>query len=359
MNAKRVIAMGFVAMMLAGPLAKEGRGDFVLWDDEQLTVNTSHSLGTLYDQSWAQIIGDGSVSQLYAHDSSALDISGGSASYIYAYATSTVDMSDGSVYRLDAYATSVVDMSGGSVSNRICAYDSSTVALSGGSVYRLYTYASSAMDISGGSVNYRLYAYDTSTVDISGGSVSTLGAEDTSVVDIFGGSVSTLYAEDTSVVDIFGGTVDSLYANGDSVVTFYARDFRLGSGLSLDGDRLLGTGILSGEWFDSTRWAVSIDSNASGATILAVVPLPGDANGDGVVSADDYGSVQLNFGDTGVLGIPGDANGDGSVSADDYGSVQSHFGDTAGMESNIPVPEPATLSLLVIGGLALIRRRRK
>ena len=85
--------------------------------------------------------------------------------------------------------------------------------------------------------------------------------------------------------------------------------------------------------------------------------LPGDTNNDGVVSADDYGSVQLNFGDIGVAGIPGDANGDGVVSADDYGSVQLNFGAMAGLGGAL-VPEPATLLLLCIGGLAILRRRR-
>ena len=67
--------------------------------------------------------------------------------------------------------------------------------------------------------------------------------------------------------------------------------FRPGGGLALDGTRVLGTGILSGEWFDGTRWTVNIAENAPGASIIAV-------------------------------------------------------------------PEPTTLVLLVIGGLALIRRRR-
>ena len=62
-----------------------------------------------------------------------------------------------------------------------------------------------------------------------------------------------------------------------------------------------------------------------------IAHIPGDANGDGVVSADDYGSVQANFGNTGDPWISGDATGDGMVSADDYGSVQLHFGDTAGV----------------------------
>ena len=50
--------------------------------------------------------------------------------------------------------------------------------------------------------------------------------------------------------------------------------------------------------------------------------LGGDANQDGVVSADDYASVQSNFGNTD--GAAGDANDDGVVSADDYASVQSN-----------------------------------
>ncbi len=186
-----------VALILAGPLATEGRADFILWNDEQLTVTTLHSKGWLYDQGQARIV-------------------------------------------------------------------------SGGSVTFLYAYGSSAVDISGGSVSSNLYAYDSSAVNLFGGDVGYLEALNTSTVNISGGLVSILCANNSSAVDISGGSVSTLRANNTSTVTFNARGFRLGYGLSLDGDQVLGTGILIGEWFDGTRSVVDISVNASGATILAI-----------------------------------------------------------------------------------------
>ncbi|HDY65896.1 MAG TPA: PEP-CTERM sorting domain-containing protein [Phycisphaerae bacterium] len=133
-----------------------------------------------------------------------------------------------------------------------------------------------------------------------------------------------------------------------------------------------GTGILGDTLSGVTRLLIRHDSVTPtipglsppfitatlGIDNITAVPEPsllGDANNDGVVSADDYGSVQLHFGDTGDIGILGDANLDGVVSADDYGSVQLNFGATQGM----PTPEPATLALLVLGGLVMLRRKRK
>jgi hypothetical protein len=101
---------------------------------------------------------------------------------------------------------------------------------------------------------------------------STLTAWDSSAVTICGGSVISLTAFDSSAVTISGGSVSVLNAFESSTVTFNARDFHLGGGLSLLGDRLRGTGILSGEWFDGTRWTSNIDASNSGAIITIPEP---------------------------------------------------------------------------------------
>jgi hypothetical protein len=56
--------------------------------------------------------------------------------------------------------------------------------------------------------------------------------------------------------------------------------------------------------------------------------------------------------------LMGDANGDGVVSAGDYAAVQANFGAVAPTQG-AATPEPATMSLLVIGGIALLRRKRR
>jgi len=249
---KRQSAHLFVAAVLAllGPLSQKGRGNFILWNDEQLTVNKSHNQGILYDRSRAYIISGGSVSYIDAYDSSTVEISGGSVDHHYAYDSSTVTLYGGSVTFLYAY-------------------DSSTVGISWGSVYSFGTFNSSTANISGGSVDH-LSAYNSSAVEISGGTLSYLYACDSNKVNISGGSITNLDTRNSSAVSISGGSVNSLVAYNSSTVTFYGQNFRVGSGLTFDGDRVLGTGILSGEWMDGTRWATNIAYNETTATILAI-----------------------------------------------------------------------------------------
>ncbi len=58
--------------------------------------------------------------------------------------------------------------------------------------------------------------------------------------------------------------------------------------------------------------------------------------------------------------LPGDANGDGVVSAGDYAAVQANFGNTILTSStSSATPEPATMSLLALGCMMIVRRRKR
>ena len=86
--------------------------------------------------------------------------------------------------------------------------------------------------------------------------------------------------------------------------------------------------------------------------------LVGDADGDGDVDAADYITLKTNMGQpSGAELADGDFDGDGDVDWNDLQLLQAHYGESAGASGTIP--EPATLGLLAIGAMAVIRRRRR
>ena len=94
----------------------------------------------------------------------------------------------------------------------------------------------------------------------------------------------------------------------------------------------------------------------------AITRIAGDANGDGNVDLADFVILRNTFGADRYAGFStGDFNGDNAVDLQDFVILRNNFGsgDTAPMDAwRSTVPEPASLGLLAIGGMALIRRRR-
>jgi autotransporter-associated beta strand protein len=94
-----------------------------------------------------------------------------------------------------------------------------------------------------------------------------------------------------------------------------------------------------------------------------VAPVDGDADGDRDVDAADLAIFKAQFG--GVVVGDGDAdfNGDGFVTLADFAIMRGNWGATSGAPPTIDdlnaTPEPATMSLLAIGGLMMLRRRRR
>ena len=182
----------------------------------------------------------------------------------------------------------------------------------------------------------------------------------------FGGDVMLT---STSVLEIeLGGAAGTDF---DQLVVTNTATIAAGSTLDVDyidpfvaalGDsfQILGAGTLSGA-FDSVdapdgqNWIPDYDYVAGTARI--VVAQFGDATLDGTVGLSDLTALADNYGLTvGATWKRGDFTLDGTVGLADLLALADNYGWTAG---DTPVPEPVTLVLLAVGGLALIRPNRR
>ena len=100
-------------------------------------------------------------------------------------------------------------------------------------------------------------------------------------------------------------------------------------------------------------------------TLDAAVAIPGDLNGDGYVGLDDLQPIldhwnqNVTVGDPsmGDIAGPGGAGPDGYVGLDDLQPVLDHWNEGV-LPTPSAIPEPASLGLLSLGGLAVLRLRR-
>ena len=110
----------------------------------------------------------------------------------------------------------------------------------------------------------------------------------------------------------------------------------LGSGLDWDTSAVLTTGVLQ----------------------IVSSLLDGDLNGDGFVGLDDLDIVLSNWNQSVTAGdsSQGDPSGDGFVGLDDLDVVLSNWNAGAPPSESSNIPEPMSLVLFAIGGVALMKR---
>ncbi len=141
--------------------------------------------------------------------------------------------------------------------------------------------------------------------------------------------------------------------------------------VSLDAHALLGTLTTTVELVEADFRVVAggtglLDPTGNGCydttslvPTMEVIPLasiPGDTDYDMDVDINDLIKLAANYGGTGGW-TEGDFTGEGLVNINDLIILAGNYGTVAPITGN--VPEPASLTLIGLGSLALIRRKRK
>jgi hypothetical protein len=153
-------------------------------------------------------------------------------------------------------------------------------------------------------------------------------------------------ALDGTLTAALPGTFVPLPGDSFEVMTFGSRDGEFADAGGIDN-----VGGYGGLW-------LNLVYDADSLTLVAAATA-GDADLDADVDFDDFSMLAFHFGSSGVW-TDGDFDLDGDVDFDDFSALAFNFGTTgAGAVGAGTVPEPAAVALLALGGLALLRRKRR
>ncbi len=191
---------------------------------------------------------------------------------------------------------------------------------------------------------------DLGTLNLAGGRVEAGALDHTDggtlsyVLSAAGGTVPVTVTGDAALASVLG------LALADGYLPVYGNSFRILDATIRTGRFSAVSGAIQG---DDLALAVLYD--ATGVDVVAA--LPGDVTLDGTVDTADYFAMAAHWYHDGDCWATGDLNGDGACDTADYFLMADHWFDAVPMASGGPLPEPASLALLVVGVLAVAHRR--
>jgi hypothetical protein len=191
-----------------------------------------------------------------------------------------------------------------------------------------------------------------------------IGEDGTDVIDLTGGNGGVVLGDFILKILDAGGDV------ADASVQLPVFTYDQGTAVDMAG---FGNDAAS---FDVTdldeTWTVgdlTLTDDGSGVIYLTglisgvVVAVDGDANGDLDVDAADLAILKAQFGGpwSGVIDADPDFDNDGLVTLADFALLRANWGAGPGGAPEIGdlTPEPATMTMLALGGLGVLARRRR
>jgi len=244
------------------------------------------------------------------------------------------------------------------VRNNFFGEATSVTIASGGLVQWLEAHEDSRISIAGGEVQPTLKAWDRSQIGVFAGSLGTVYASNNCVVEVYDGSTGELRLADNSKIVVHEGTVrgsnnyvdgySTLIINGGTCKGYINCDdnsqVEIAGGIIEDYRGLVLHGSSSARISGGSVWG---EWEIHGSSALTVIGNDFQIDGRDVpygifaVGERDYIEGTL----SGTL-----ANGD---------PIDQHFiANENGSLVLAPIPEPCTLALLALGGLAVVRRRQ-
>jgi hypothetical protein len=181
------------------------------------------------------------------------------------------------------------------------------------------------------------------------------GASATMVMELAGETPGSEHDQLTTLdFVVLGGTIDLDLIDGYKPRPYVEHTLVKSNALMFGQFRLV-EGVIQPGVAIGQGLAVTYDYIAD--EVLVQAALLGDANLDRLVDIGDLGILAANFNTSGATWANGDYNGDGLVDIGDLGILATNF-NTALPPAATTVPDPASLALMTLAGLMLIRRRK-